>query len=151
MRTMYIAPTLGLLLLGAGCTAEPTLREQLLGRWDLVNISGYDIPGFVKSCGVQVSPEGLFYWACDSSYVASGDLTLQLDNDCVQTRVYETDTLTWSCTYAVNDNSASIQYNGGERFDLAVQGKDLWVSGPPCPFQDIVCSQYTEQYRKRTS
>jgi len=151
MRTTRIALTIGLLLMGTGCTDEPTLREQLLGTWDLAYINGYPIPGSVKSCDWQMSPESIPYLACDSSYIASGRLTFQPDDRCVQTTVYEAVALTLSCVYVVNDNSASIQYDGGGRFDLAVQGEDLWESGPPCTFQDIVCSQYTEHYHKRKS
>ncbi len=151
MRTMRIVPTIGLLLMGAGCTDEPTLREQLLGTWELAYINSYQIPASVKSCYTQMSPDGIPYWACDSTYVASGQLAFQPDNRCVQTRVHEASALTWSCTYIVNDNSASIQYEGGGGFDLAVQGEDLWVSGPPCTFQDIDCSPYTEHYHKRQS
>jgi len=151
MRTLRLAQTIGLLLVGAGCTDDPTLPEQLLGTWDLAYLNSYQVPGNVKSCGTRMTPEGIPYLACDSTYIASGQLTLQPDNRCVQTIMYETGAFTRSCTYVVNKNSGSIQYEGGEGFDLGVQGDDLWLSGPPCTFQDIDCSQYTEQYHKRKS
>lgn len=151
MWTVRIVSTIGLILIGAGCAEEPTLRERLIGTWDLADINGHQIPGSIQSCYTQMSPGGIPSSVCDSIYLAARQLTLQPDNRCEQITVYATTTLTQSCTYVVNDNSASIEYDGGGRFDLDARSDDLWVSAAPCTYLDLDCANYTEHYLRRKS
>ena len=151
MNTGSKPHTLGFLALvaAAACASPSEPGQQLIGSWELVALESFPIPGWVRSCQMGLG--------CDSSYVASGRLTFEPDSKCSSLRTNGSNQAPYvgRCTYDLTSSPWSLMFEGNPiRFgmepyrDPTTNELHLVLWGPPCDLWAIVCSQYTEDYRK---
>jgi hypothetical protein len=126
-----------IIVIAATRCASPTepLEEYLLGGWDLVDIRGDAVPGFVRSCGWTMTAAA---FGCDSTYVAMGRVAFQPAGACEWTLVSETDTLRLEgadCRYGVTSGRGWIALRGDAPKVIVVS------SGPSGRYLTVVFGQ----------
>lgn len=149
----------GVVMAWIGCTSpsEPdrrvTLAEHLSGPWDLTELDGTAIPGWVRTCAVV--------FCSDSNFVATGRLAFESGAVCsrvISNAEQPGDPQT--CRYHLLGNDVSVVFDGNPRtFSVHVSREpatgawsdDLTLWGPPCDPWALVCHQYRERYRKSQS
>ena len=135
-----------LVIVAIRCASPTEPRDQdLLGSWDLIDIRGNAVPGYVRSCGWTMTAAGIVAFGCDSTYVVMGRVEFQSAGACEWTLVSETDSLRLAgadCRYGFTSGRAWITLRGDAPKEVRVSsgpsGRYLTVVfGEGCPDLDF--------------